>query len=308
MLRSSSVTFYGFVFLFATSQSVIYFAHLIGYADQIGLLLVMISLSVKNFNWQIGLITPLFGLALFIHEGLFILFYPVIFFSMILRLEIITKKHGSILALQAFILFILTALLANATLQVSAVEQMKSSLQTISPYQLRDEAFEVLSTSSVENLKMMAELWTTRFDVYPSMIGSLILTIPLIIIFTTLTFRILSQANQSKFIKILSLFCALSPLFLHMVGWDRVRWNHLAVFTSFFTLFVVFDKYGARKARELVSYELAIIFGVVFLGVSSSETLMDGKIVDSFPFKDKVKYILQVAKGTREFPEVTDKY
>ena len=69
--------------VFFSSMSVVYLSHTAGYFDQIGLLLTLLVLSVRSFSLRflLGIAGTLF--CLFVHEAFLVLFFPVIFLSLL---------------------------------------------------------------------------------------------------------------------------------------------------------------------------------------------------------------------------------
>ena len=91
-LQAESIYFNICVWLFSSSLAIVFLSHSVGYFDNLGLLTTLCILNIHTFKYKITVALLFFTLCLFSHEGLFIIFFPVILISLINALK--TNNHS----------------------------------------------------------------------------------------------------------------------------------------------------------------------------------------------------------------------
>lgn len=68
--------------IFASSMSVVMLAHTIGYSDQIGFMVALITLQLHRFRYRY--LSALLGgtVAILAHEAAFVVFFPLLFLAL----------------------------------------------------------------------------------------------------------------------------------------------------------------------------------------------------------------------------------
>ncbi len=73
----------GAAVLFSASMALVYFAHTNGYADHIGLLATLVMLRIRGFYGKLIFAAMALPLIILIHEATFLIFFPIMFMSLV---------------------------------------------------------------------------------------------------------------------------------------------------------------------------------------------------------------------------------
>lgn len=91
----------------------------------------------------------------------------------------------------------------------------------------------------------------------------------------------------------------LAPMLLHVMGWDAVRWDVLALVVSFGVLTVV-HRMGPRTSAASqgpVFQRLALV--LLVLHAASGEGFLDGMPSPTFPYRAKVRDLAALIQGAK---------
>ena len=292
--------------IFSSSVAIVYLSHLVGYFDHIGLLITLITLNIKGLYKRIILLMIAMPIVLLFHEANLILFFPVQFMALLFCLD--QKKIGKqflpILLYSVFILS-LSFFITKSTIHEDDAMQMYSKLQyELNEYDLREDAFPVLSRDANDNLNAMKNVWAEDYMII-DLSGSLLVTVPTIIFIIYIMLRMLiGSESKSLLILILSILASLSPLVLLVIASDLERWNAIAITTSFLMLIIVYTSSKNIRQITMPQYIIPIIFFLVFLGGVSSISLLDDSYMNHFPFLGHQRYIYHVVTGEENFPVI----
>lgn len=301
--------------LFAASLAIVYLAHTIGYFEHIGLLATLTILLVPDFRRKFIVSLIALPVLLLVHEAVALMFFPVIFFSLLLAAEGQRFKERLIgLAAFGVVLIGMSTILGNMTMSEADKGQLLADTQASVDVPLRSDAFNVLGRNPRDNVRITLSKWnpdsgsvTDLVDLPTKMIGSLLVTAPVFGLFTYLGFRTVSRSATSRYIPLLVLVSALSPLLLHFLGWDMHRWNSLTITTSFLT-FVTIVLYKPVDVRLMFSPVLTIaVTGLIFLSGVATIPLFDDYSVKQFPFPEHQAYLKDLVSGSESFPHVPEK-
>ncbi|MDR3609696.1 MAG: hypothetical protein P4L27_03970 [Ignavibacteriaceae bacterium] len=305
LIKSQNPVFIGCSVVFASSLALVFLSHTVGYFDQIGLLITLIILKINGYYKKLIYSFLLVPFALLIHEAIFIMFFPVIFMSLLLNMgtEEQNKKKLLLGTLSAG-LIILVFIISNQTLVQSDAYNMYSQLQSKIMHPLRQDAFFVLVDNLKFNLFTMKTFWAQDQRFF-QLSMSILVTAPAFLIFIYFTSSILKKAKADYYLIILAILGSISPLLMHFVGWDMSRWNTLTVTTSFLMLYIV-SSTNKNQIFEASVYRYSVLLFIIFLNGISSITLFDGYYVKQFPFVEHQNYILDLFNGKESFPHEPD--
>ena len=218
-----------------------------------------------------------------------------------------TKSEGQrrkqiMLAVFSALLILLVFIIANHTLVGSEANEMYVHLQAKTGQTLREDAFSVLVRDSQNNFQMMQSLWSTELQLQ-RLRSSLLVTAPTFLLFICLTVLILKKARVNFYLIVLSILASLSPLLMHLWGWDMHRWNTLSITTSFLVLYIV---YSLNKNQPLAisNFIYPILIFLIYLNGISSIYLFDGYYVKQFPFVEHIKFIIDLLNGKETIPSI----
>ncbi len=158
----------------------------------------------------------------------------------------------------------------------------------------------------------MQGIWT-RSGIYRRLGLSLFATAPAFLFLVYVYTRSLVVARVRGVIIALAVLAPLSPLLLHFVASDTDRWNTLVITNSLLMLSIAFshdrrivervsrENQACGKAPELTArWAVPAMVLLVFLSAVSSVSLLDGLVIQGFPFRQHQNHWLEVFRGTSE--------
>ncbi|MCA9936041.1 MAG: hypothetical protein KC415_19045 [Anaerolineales bacterium] len=292
----------GALLVFISSMAIVFLAHTIGYFDQIGLLLTLLTLRLRTFRKKMLFLVIAMPIALLIHEAILVIFFPVNFMSLLLTIgENGRVKKLALLTLFSAIILALVFTISKYTPDQSQTDQLYANLQANLDYPLRKDAFSVLHRDFAENFQRTINRWTP--ERLMELRQSVLVTVPSFLLFIYITALILKQASAKPTIILLAILASSSPLVLYFFGWDMHRWNTLTITTSFLMLTIVHNHAGQPAIN--VSHRIYFLFALmVFLNAISTITLFDGYYVKQFPFMEHQNYLLDLIRGIEKFPYI----
>ena len=294
--------------VYFSGMGVVFMAHTIGYFDQAGLLLALVALSVRDFRQRYALVAIGFSLLILVHETAFVTFGPVLCFILALDASRVPApgRIRAVAALAAW-LTLEVVLVGRSTVNAAAAQDMFAVLQARADFPLRRDAFDVLTRSFADNVVATFAMWHDESFV-AAFLQSAVVALPSIVFILGVAVHALAAGKRGRGLWAGACVAGLSPLALHLVGWDCVRWNTLAITTSFVVLLAVTRSVGAghresdvRGTRGSVALA-AVAVPLVILNLATGVTLFDNREVQSFPFRDHVGYVRDVWAGRAAFP------
>lgn len=294
--------------LYASSMSLIYLSHTIGYADHIGLLITLITLKISGFYKKLVFLFISFTLALFIHEGILVLFFPIVFMALVLSFEKEQIfKQGIWLGVFSVSMMALTSLIGKGLIPLDMAQMMYSDLNTLNNINLNQPSFEIMTHSAQENFNIMASLWSSYLDTWTlKLLNSFIVTLPTALILTFFIYKMLSKQSVHWVIILLACSAAFSPLLLHLFAYDAHRWNSLVI-TNSFLLFCLVWKLSPASIKLNVTIGnnmLALIMLLIFVNGASHIDLFAETPIQDFPFKQHQNYLINLLRGDNTFPDI----
>ena len=292
-------------FLFASSLSPVFFAHSIGYFDDLALLVALIALMIEGFYLRSLFVGTFFFTGLFVHEGGFLLFFPLLFLRF--GVDLVTRLTWQRLATLAGLtlcLAVADVILGRSHLDPTSAEAMHRALQLRADYHLRHDAFEVLTRNIEDNWRVTTELWRdAEFREY--FFSSLWVTLPTVFYLLWNSWTAVSASRYGSILRLLVASASLAPLSLHLLGWDFARWDTLAITTSFLA-FVIVKLYlpPASNTERDTSFSHSLIAPAILivLNLSSTIVLFDGYSVQTFPYGKHFNDIINIVSGRAPFP------
>ena len=302
MIDGETPALTGVALVFASSVAVIFLAHTIGYFDHIGLLVTLLTLRIKTFGRKMLFAAPALLVSLFIHEAIFIIFFPVIFLSLLFSMGAENRRRKMLqLTILALALILLAIFISNTAIPAEDARTMRYEFQEQIGYRLPGNAFDVLHRNSKDNLAVMKALWSDK-ERFLAMAESLLVTAPSLLLIFYFLFALASHSLTNRWLLIVTLLAPLAPLLLHIVGWDLNRWNALAISMSFLTLYVLIDSGLSIDSMRISSAIYPILVLIIFLNGASRIDLFDEYYVKQFPFPEHVQYLIDLISGKSPLP------
>jgi hypothetical protein len=287
--------------VYASSYSVSYLAHLNGYFDIPLALLCVAPLFVRRTGWRLAAAVCCTLLAIPIHEQFFFAFLPLSIVSVLfgaatartaaeLRLAWI---GGALLAVLG--LGLMTYLALHGSLSVAQNQQLSQSIARNADHPLDQEVFKGILSNPQENLETMKSVWR-RPTFFPAQVESLLMFGPTAAALSWATLLLLRRWMPGKHRRLYAavLLATLAPLSLHLVGWDKNRWNELLSLNAFLLLLLV------SRLAEGVTIQLPVRLRracllVMMLNMATGGGMMDQRHIRPFPFMRSPDAVSSVA-------------
>lgn len=302
---------------FAASSALVFFIHMVGYLDNVGLLLTLLFFvvieRVKNPFVPAPLALVCGAVLLLIHEGLVVMLLPTLFFGLVChalrshRVRPLARGTWAVLAAEG--------LLATLPLLIGAVLLSRSGaghgdrvnalfefMRQHVDFPIRGDAVETLTRSSEENMRHIVPWywsqptsWKHAFKNFSSFLPAL----GVMLYFAVVSMRRLGLP-RFLFAALLAAFAAatFSPLFMNFVGWDWPRWNGITLVTCMLAILVVKAFLEGEVESRTVDGPRFLAAGVVatFIGLASSAFLFDDYQVQYFPFERQFELLERLWK------------
>jgi len=79
------------------------------------------------------------------------------------------------------------------------------------------------------------------------------------------------------------LLATLAPLSLHLMGWDKSRWNELLILNAFLMLLIVSQQMGGEAVQLSVRLRRACL-AVMLLNMATGGGMLNNRQIRPFPF------------------------
>jgi hypothetical protein len=303
-LKPGDVYFELCIYLFMSSLALVFLSNTIGYFDHIGLLITLIILNISSFKYKLLFAFPSFIFCLFTHEASAIIFFPVVFLSLLN--EIPPKKNiKKYLSLIAFSItcIVVTFVVGGSTISENKILSSVEKAQHLTVTKLRPGAFGVQQHGGYTD-RLKKKQSSLKYK--KSLLKSISKTGPTALIFSAITIIYLIQINASFFLISLATLAAFSPLLLHYFAWDMHRFNTLTITTSFLVL-LIFTSTNICLIKKIkkghVFITACFILGILF-NLNMKIPLLNGSVVNEIPFIEHYCYLKDVFHGNASFPDI----
>lgn len=296
---------------FAGSYAVTYLTHLVGYTDILLAAITILLLSVRQARPRFLLALVLVPVAMLIHESFLFLFLPILLFSFILdslstaRIPARSSspaRHATlyalILAAVALVLVFLLALRPN--LSVSTLQQFHSEMDTRVDFPMRNDVFPIFSRSLRDNvleaLSGMKHIeWLRDFSASTL---ALLPVLALALVWMRRLTRAFAQtygAQTRRAASLAALAASLSPLLMHVLGWDCARWNVNTLLVTFLALLVLSQHLPGIAISFSTADRNAVIL-LIAISMASGSGFFDRFETRPFPFFPSLMYTRHSAR------------
>jgi hypothetical protein len=282
--------------LFASSYAVTFLAHLIGYSDvplAFGTIALLLIRSPRT-RFLLGLLVV--PASLLSHEAYLLWLLPLLLLSFVLDA---IQSRASVRAATAYILTLgaialaialVTSLRPNMT--QPQIEAVHRDMTARNDFFILDDSMDVLHRSLADNLRDVAQRHKTlswRLEMVPSILDLLPVCLLLLHFLRRATRALLAGRSPAvhRRVGFAMAIVLISPLSLHLLGWDAARFNVLFTLVLFLTLLLVCQRLDGLALPLSVSERNAIILVVAF-NMATGYGLMNGFQTDPFPFVDRV--------------------
>ena len=278
------------VAVFWSSYCLTYFVRNVGYFDVplLGLTLLLLRIRSDLLRLLVGM--PVCMFALLLHEMFLVAFLPTVLFTYLLSwqqakvplLKSKTVLWGAFLAMFCVGFTLVVSL--QPTLSPAQVEALKASVLAHARFHINEAFFSVLRSSLRDNVEVMYLLFYRDPFWWMAQVASIFFFLPTVVVLWVCFLRLLRSVGLGGNRVLLwgAATAALSPLTLHLIGFDAVRWNSLVGLTSFLILATLCMRTTGPALSISPGFRNACILAIV-LGLSSGGSLLDGRLL-SYPF------------------------
>jgi hypothetical protein len=276
--------------VYASSYSVSYLAHLNGYFDIPLALLCVAPLFVRSTGWRLAAAACATAMGIVIHEQFFFAFLPVLIVSVLFGAATARTAGerrlawigGTLLAVLG--LGLTTYFERHASVSVAQSQQLKQSIARLADQPLDPELFKVMSFTPQKNLETMMSVWR-RPTYLLGQIEGLLLFVPTAALLSWATLLLLRRWMPGKHRRLYAavLLATLAPLSLHLVGWDKYRWDELLCLNAFLLLLLVSRLADGVTIQLPVRLRQACLL-VMLLNMASGGGMLDDRHIRPFPF------------------------
>jgi len=279
--------------VYLSSFSVSYMVHMVGYTDILLLALTVVCLLLPISLLHMCVTYMLCAFGVLFHEIFVVIFFPIIWFRMVLeavapveRSRVSLVPH--LILLPTFVLILASALTYQASLTEVQTHELQKAILTHVDFKLRPDFFDVMKRSVGDNLKWMLNMyWYDPISWGVKEARAFITLLPVALLFCWCSVVLLIGTNHRRrhVLAFGAVIASLSPLTLQLIGMDWFRWNALAVTNSFMVFLLLRRNFGDRHldaTRWVRSPKVALV--IVMLNLSTGDGLFDNYRVKTFPY------------------------
>jgi hypothetical protein len=305
---SSSPERVPFLLVSFASPAVALLAHLSGYLEQLGYLWLLLLLVVRRgWSWQLATTLAAAAVLPLVHEA------SVLWVGALTMLALVTsdatrapparrRLQAVALAAAMWVMSTVTVLaLGRATPeQVAALRADRTQFFSIRP---RQDAFSTLSVPFAQTRQDMRRLWSDA-DTELDMAFSIATFAPTAILLGVIAMRraraLADASSRRAGVALVSLAIA-SPLLLHLVAWDRHRWNALVALNAGLAALMLLrmEPVLAASRPAVKSVGLATAFAVSLWSLSADPVFFDSYGPTHPPFTARIQFLIEAVRSGR---------
>src|SRR5262245_55745370 len=303
ILRLSDDEQFPFAIVFLASPAIAMLAHLAGYLEQIGYLwLLLLMMMTRRWPLQVAGTVAAAAVLPFVHEAAILWFGPLSMLILVLSATAdapAPTRRFQAMAAVAVVWMASTGTVvwlsrSTDTAQVSALRDRRTQTFDLRP---RQDAFNAIVVPVDHALADMRRRWSeegTRLD----MVASLATFAPaavLLAIVAARNTRAQPEASVREVGVILIVLAIAAPLLLHIVAWDRHRWNGMAAFNAGVAALVAIRARPHVQATRSIGIWLAL--AVAFWSLESDPVFFDGYSPTHPPFVGNMQFLLDFLRS-----------
>ncbi len=265
--------------VFFASFSMTYMANMNGAFDIPLIALTIALLLIRRPGVRLVASLPVVTVALLLHEGFLVLFFPWLLFSLMVDAMGERADRRRIALLSAGLILwavgLTVAVALRPSMTAAGAEAFRVEIGRQADFPLRVDFFEVLSRSTRDNLVIMVHHLNSPLYLIVQW-AALVIFLPTAVVLIAIARRLLQMAPQENlrrygFPAVLAV--SISPLLMHSVGWDAARWDSYACLSAFVALLLVSRALPGKKLTLGPATRNAMILTIA-LSMISGDTLL----------------------------------
>jgi hypothetical protein len=283
------------VAVFAASYALTYLTQLIGYLEIPLAILALVAVSIRALHGRLIGVLISGCLGVLIHESYVLTFLPMTLLPAFLgafaggrtRLRVFMP----IAVIVAIIAVVLLSIAWGAPMSAQRVSSLQAAMTATVDFPTRSDFFPVLARSAVDNVVIMMTTMS-RGLWWLAECNAFVTFMPTAAFFLWIALDIVDAHQpeaQRLAVKAAVVLASLCPLAMQLLGWDIYRWYALAAFSSFVSMTIVCNHYGATARDGALRNMGALLIAV---NMATGTVLFGGTHVDTFPFVDFWKSLI----------------
>jgi len=299
--------------MFFGSYAVSALTDLIGYFDPLLFALLFTALAVDRPLHQLLVAALVTVVGSLIHEQFVPAFLPLALFPALFQL-LAARRPRSVLLLGTLLVaglgLGLAVTLSNAITDPADLHALHQALVAKVDFPLREDFFSVLTNTPDSNRQKMAEVWQAQWWKELFKVGMFVTFPTIAALLAGALYRIgtLHVAPGRRWaLGAYAVVAGLSPLSLHFVAWDALRWDMQALVTSFGVLLVSHHQTRAsagepRPAEVSVRWFSALALSMMLINAAAGGGLEAGR-TGQYPFLEGTRAFMQrLTSGSFQAP------
>ena len=289
------------VAVFCSSYALTYLVHCIGYFDICLLALTLATvIATRTLIGGTVLVAAAAIVGVLIHEMYALVFFPVTVLPLLLRA---TGGNGSVkrivpLAVLTLLLACLVIFIASGPAMTGAqIDAMRSAITARADFLPRQDFFEVLSRSLLDNVMIMYHKFgTVRWWI--DELGASLAFLPTAGFFLGISLGVVARFHpeaRRRLVYAGIVVASLSPALMQFLGWDIYRWYALLVVNSFIVMTIVSGHYLSPARREFAVEPLSrYVVPLIGVNMATGVGLFDNYTVATFPFGEHILNLINL--------------
>jgi hypothetical protein len=283
--------------VFALSYSLSYSVDLVGYLDNVLLLLTVLTLLLRNrpgLYLAAAMLTAAAGVL--IHENSIFFVVPLLAAAPIARMISTSNEKGRRLAITTSAAVVLAAAIPLAWLLLrpapsfAQAAELGARIQATTSTPLRMDFFYIQAATAPRLMRLMLNYYRNP-DYWIAQLQAAIAFLPAAFLFLYYSLRTLPNRWWPRW---LCVAASLSPLAMHLLGWDLYRWDALAVWTSFLVFVLLTPN---MPTLRLSSRAKQAALALMVLNAAAGPGLIDANPIHAFPDVHQVPVLVRLLTG-----------
>ena len=294
-----------FLLVFAASPALAMSAHLVGYLEQVGQLVLMLTIALRRrWQWQAGAAIAAAAVLPLVHENSALLLAPL---SALVILTGRAPRRARFAAVAA--IAVLSLAMTGIVVKYGRVtsrqrlDQIRTERTAFFEFRPRQDAFEPLRVPLPRSLEDMRVRWANP-DAQADMAYSILVFAPaaaFLMVLAVRQARTLDADAQVRAAALVLIAAALlGPLALHVVAWDRHRWNGLAALNAGLAALILLQASAERAtpadATPARGRRFAIAWIVAIWSICAHPVFFDLYAPAHPPFSAQIDFLIRAVR------------
>ena len=293
--------------VFLASPAIALFAHLVGYLEQLSYLAIAVLLLQRRWRMRVAIAIACAILLPLIHEAALFWAAPLVGLALLLGGDEgapVWSRRMQTVAAVAALWVVTTAITGTAgrvtNAQMNDLRDDRTRFFEIRP---RQDAFSTLTVPLGDAYRDMRTRWAdpeTQYDMAFSLLvfgpGAIFL-----ILVATRQARRLDLSDGARRVIVLGVVAAVAaPMLLHIIGWDRHRWNALATLNAGLAGLIVLSARVAPTAaphRSTAPRSIAIALAISLWSIAADPVLFDSYGDNHPPFGAQIRFLIDAIRS-----------